>query len=169
MSFPNIATRRKRPAEPARPALRTRTILVVEDRADDIELLQDMFRRSGILNPLQVVETVHDTICYLKGEGIYNDRDKYPFPALILLDLHLPDGTGFDVLQWLDLNRARCPVAAVVLTGSDLKAIKRSYSLGAHSFLVKPLKFEDFANMVMNVRGIKLTRTSEGQVLELDL
>src|SRR5438046_2846348 len=152
MSFPNIATRRKRAEEPARPALRTRTILVVEDRADDIELLQDMFRRSGILNPLQVVETVHDTICYLKGEGIYNDRDKYPFPALILLDLHLPDGTGFDVLQWLDLNRARCPVAAVVLTGSDLKAIKRSYSLGAHSFLVKPLKFEDFANMVMNVR-----------------
>ncbi len=168
MSFATTAARRTTSDEvrPHRPRLQT--ILVVEDRSEDLELLQNMFRRSGIRNPMQVVQSVNDAICYLKGEGAYHDRRKYPFPILLLLDLHLPDGTGFDVLKWLEYNRQLSPAAVVILTGSDLKAIKRSYAMGAHSFLVKPLRFEDFANMVRHVRGIKLTNTPEGQLLEAE-
>jgi len=145
-----------------------RTILVVDDSENDVELLRDMFKRSRILNPLQTVQTVQDTIHYLKSEGIYKDREKYPFPLLVLLDLHLSDGTGFDVLHWLREHKSKSPAAVVALTGSNVRAIKDAYKHGAHSFLVKPLKFAEFENMVNNLRGLKLTRTPKGHVLETD-
>ena len=143
-----------------------RPVLVVEDNDNDAELLRLLFRRSRILNPLEVVATVHDAMCYLKGEGEYADRARYPFPALVLVDSHLTDGSGFDLLRWLQVHKTPNPLAIVMLTGSDVNAFKTSYELGAHSFLTKPLKFEDFQNMVERVRGIKLTRTAEGHLLE---
>jgi CheY-like chemotaxis protein len=139
---------------------------VVDDRDDDLVLLRRMFRHAAILNEIQSVCSVRETISYLKGEGIHADREKYPVPILLLLDMHLPDGTGFDVLNWIKQNRSSSPVAVVVLTGSDLRAIRQSYELGAHSFLTKPLGFEDFQNMVTHARGIKLTSTSKGRILE---
>src|SRR4051812_11609296 len=81
--------------------LTQRTILVVDDRQDDFELLRLMFKKSSILNPLQWVKSVHEAVCYLKGEGVYGNRVIYPFPTLLLLDLHLTDGSGFDVLRAL--------------------------------------------------------------------
>jgi CheY-like chemotaxis protein len=145
-----------------------KTILVVDDSSDDIELLKLMFKRSRILNPLQSVGTVEDAICYLKGDGIYSDREKHPFPALILIDLRLPDGSGFDVLRWIRKHFVDSSLAAVVLSGSDVNAFRQAYELGAHSFLTKPLKLDEFHNMVTHVRGIKLTTTPEGRVLELE-
>ncbi|HKQ37492.1 MAG TPA: response regulator [Verrucomicrobiae bacterium] len=145
-----------------------KTILVVDDRLDDVELLKVMFRRSRILNPLHVVHTTLDAVCYLKGEGRFADRELYPFPALVLLDLHLPDGHGFDVLRWVHDHCRDAALAVVVLTGSDVHAIRQSYELGSHSFLTKPLKYEDFENMVRNVRGIKLTSMGYGSLLELE-
>ena len=145
-----------------------KTILVVDDSADDTRLLKLMFRRSRILNPVESVSGVPDAISYLTGEGIYVDRRVYPFPTLLFLDLHLSDGSGFDILRWLRAHRDHSPPAVVVLSGSDVKAFKQAYDLGAHSFLVKPLKFEEFENMVQHVRGISLKRTSEGHLLEVD-
>src|SRR5436190_19487954 len=128
-----------------------KTILVVDDRLDDFELLKVMFKRSRILNPVHVVHTTEEAVCYLKGEGRFANRDLYPFPALVLLDLHLTDGHGFDVLRWVRDHHRESHLAVVVLTGSDVHAIRQSYELGAHSFLTKPLKYEDFENMVTNV------------------
>ena len=167
MSLPATAPQDKSP-ESTRQSSRAATILVVDDSESDVELLQHMLRRYAVLNPVQAVQSVHDAICYLKGEGIYQDRQRYPFPILVLLDLHLPDGTAFNVLHWLEAHPTRLPTAVVVLTGSDRNAIQRSYAMGAHSFLVKPLRFEDLQNMVSNVRGLKLTRTAEGHILQAD-
>jgi len=149
-------------------AMNAKAILVVDDRLDDLDLLKVMFNRSRILNPFHVVHSVQDAVCYLKGEGRFADRDLFPFPALVLLDLHLPDGHGFDVLRWAERHRHKCPVAVVVLTGSDVTAIRQSYELGAHSFLIKPLKYEDFENMVTNIRSLKLTQTGYGRLLEVE-
>jgi len=145
-----------------------KTILVVDDNEDDITLMKRMFRRSRILNPVQAVTTVENAICYLKAEGVYSDRARYPFPTLLFVDLRLSDGSGFDVLRWIRSNKARSPVGVVVLSGSDINAFKMAYDLGAHSFLVKPLRFEDFQNMVTHVRGIKLTSSADGYLLELE-
>ena len=150
------------------PAAARQTILVVDDREEDFELLRVMFKRSAILNPLKWVRSVYDALAYLKGHGEYANREMYPFPTLLLLDLHLQDGSGFDVLHSIQTLRMPSPIAVVVLTGSDVSAINRAYKLGAHSFLVKPLKFSEFENMVRHVRGIKLTSTSEGHLLEVD-
>jgi len=76
-----------------------KTILVVDDNEDDITLMKRMFRRSRILNPVQAVTTVENAICYLKAEGVYSDRARYPFPTLLFVDLRLSDGSGFDVLR----------------------------------------------------------------------
>ena len=142
------------------------TVLVVEDSDDDFELLARVFKKSKLLNPRQRVESIRDAICYLKGEGDFEDRTKYPFPVLMLLDIKLPDGTGFEALRWLRQHPELAPAAVVVLTGSDVYAIRRSYAEGASSFLTKPLQFDDFANMAKAVRGINLRKTREGYVLE---
>jgi CheY-like chemotaxis protein len=147
--------------------LRKTAILVVDDRQDDVDLIRLMFKRSRILNSLKSVGSVKDAICYLKGKGVFANRKVYPFPGLLLLDLHLADGSGFDVLSWLQAHKPATPLVVVVLTGSDVAAINRAYDLGAHSFLIKPLKFADFENMVTEVRGIKLTTTAAGHLLEL--
>jgi two-component system response regulator len=145
-----------------------KTILVVEDSQDDVALLRLMFRRARILNPLQSVHGVHDAIAYIKGEGMYTDRVAFPFPTLLFVDLHLRDGSGFDILRWIQVHRTQSPAAVVALSGSDVNAFQRAYDLGAHSFLTKPLRFEDFENMVKHVRGIKLTTLDDGHVLELE-
>ena len=145
-----------------------RTVLVVEDNDNDAALLRLMFRRSRILNPLQVVTAIRDAICYLNGEAAYADRQAYPFPTLLLVDSHLRDGSGFDLLRWLQTNKSKTPAAVVMLTGSDVHAFKMPPDLRAQSFLTKPLKFEDFHNMVEGLRGIKLTTTDNGHLLEID-
>ncbi len=145
-----------------------KTILLVDDNDNDAVLLRLMFRRSRILNPLQIVPSVQEAICYLKGEGMYSDRSFYPFPTLLFIDLHLKDGSGFDILRWIQAHQAHAPLVMVVLSGSDINAFKQAYALGAHSFLTKPLRFEDFQNMVRHVRGIKLAHTKPGYLLELE-
>ena len=143
-----------------------KTILVVDDNEDDIKIMRLMFQRSRILNPLKSVNTVEDAVCYLKGAGKYSDRALFPFPTLIFVDLHLPDGSGFDVLRWMRSQYAASPMGVVVLSGSDLNAFKEAYKLGAHSFLVKPISFDDFEATVTHLRGLKLTSCPAGYVVD---
>ena len=144
-----------------------KTILIVDDARDDVHLVNLMFKRSRILNPVQAVGTIAEAIRYLNGEGPYADRDAYPFPALMFLDLRLPDGSGFDVLRWIRTHQIQAPFSVVVLSGSDVNAFNKAYELGAHSFLVKPLRFADFENTVRHLRGIKLTSSPAGHLVEL--
>src|SRR5439155_5314291 len=73
------------------------TILLVEDNDDDVFIMQNTFRRSGIPNPLQVVSDGEQAIDYLKGTGPYSDREKYPLPVILLLDLNMPKKNGFEL------------------------------------------------------------------------
>src|SRR5229473_2661647 len=76
-------------------------ILLAEDREDEVLLLRHAFAKAGFLNPLQVVPNGEEAIHYLQGEGKYANRDEYPLPALVLLDLKMPRKDGFEVLQWI--------------------------------------------------------------------
>ena len=125
------------------------TILLVEDDSNDVFLIQRAFRKANLLNPLQVVEDGEAAVFYLAGEAPYNDRDRYPLPVLILLDLKLPRKSGLEVLEWLrqqpDLKR----LPVVVLSSSkENREINRAYDLGANSYLVKPVAFEALLEMV---------------------
>jgi CheY-like chemotaxis protein len=125
------------------------SILLVEDDSNDVFLIQRAFRKAGIPNPLQVVEDGEAAVFYLAGKPPYNDRDRYPLPDLILLDLKLPRKSGLEVLEWLRQQAELKRLPVVVLSSSkENREINRAYDLGANSYLVKPVAFEALLDMV---------------------
>ena len=131
------------------------TILHVEDDPNDTLLLQHACRKAGIVFDLRAVSDGDQAIAYLRGIEDFSDRNKYPMPQLILLDLKMPRVSGFDVLAWLRADAKLSALPVVVLTSSNHDAdIKRAYDLGAKSYLVKPVGFEALVELVRTLPEI---------------
>ena len=141
-------------------------ILIVEDDPDDAALIQAVLDVSLVNAKTQLVVSGSEALSYLTGESPYEDRHLNPLPTLIVLDLGLPDSTGFEggfeILAWLLAERgtvSRIPV--IVFTASDdAEHAQRAYSLGARRFLQKA---DDFGELVVAVREelSRLVRDSE--------
>ena len=126
-----------------------RTVLLVEDNPDDVFLIQRAFKKAGLENPLQVVIDGEQAVAYLSGSGSYGDRERYPLPSLLLLDLKLPRRDGHEVLAWLRSQADLRRLVVVILTSSrELSDIDRAYEMGANSYLVKPVAFDALVDMV---------------------
>jgi CheY-like chemotaxis protein len=96
----------------------------------------------GQLDRLRLLPRMTDgeeTIAYLKGDGKYADRRKYPLPDLLLLDLKMPRLDGFQVLQWLRANPFPRLVVAVLSGSDDPEQMAQALDLGAHFFHTKEL------------------------------
>ena len=116
-----------------------RSILLVEDNEDDVFLMKRALKGAKITNPLQVVEDGQQAVEYLSGGGKFENREKYPFPAIVFLDLKLPLKGGLEVLEWIRGQSMFENLVVLVLTSSNEPSdLKRAYSLGANSYLVKP-------------------------------
>lgn len=119
------------------------SILLVEDDLNDIFLVKRAFKLARMQNPLQVVTDGQEAINYLRGEGKYADRETYPLPKLVVMDIKMPRRSGFDVLEWVKGSAQplrRIPV--VIVSASDSPAdINRAYELGANAYMVKPMDF----------------------------
>jgi CheY-like chemotaxis protein len=126
------------------------TILLVEDSAEDCEAVRGALHEAGIKSRLCVVEDGDHAISYLCGEGRYANRSRFPFPSVMLLDLKMPRVDGFEVLEWIKDNPdVRRSILVVVLSGyNQLQLVNRAYSLGAHSFLVKPCSVRELENLI---------------------
>lgn len=125
------------------------TILLVEDDPNDVLLTQRAFRRANLVNPLQVVQDGEAAVLYLGGQGFYANRDRYPLPIIMLLDLKLPRLSGLEVLEWLQQQPELKRLPVVMLTSSRENAdLNRAYDLGANSYLFKPVAFDDLLEMV---------------------
>ncbi|HEX7861149.1 MAG TPA: response regulator [Verrucomicrobiae bacterium] len=144
-------------------------ILIVDDSSDDFLLLKRAFAKSGVANPLYWVRSGREAINYLSGTGPYNDREEFPIPSVILLDLNMPDGNGFDVLTWIRNKFPSGGLLVVVLTHiEEIRKINRAYSLGANSFLTKPGNPEELQELInifsgywlLNNRGPSARRQS---------
>lgn len=121
------------------------TILVADDNPDDALFVRMAFKKAGLATPLMMVSDGKQALQYLKGEGIYADRNKFPFPQALLLDLKMPGMGGLEVLSWLREWLPGKDLAVVVLTSSCYDAdVAQAYRLGAHSFLLKPTDFHQF-------------------------
>jgi len=123
-------------------------ILVAEDDEDYVLLIKQVFSKAHIPNPVHVVWNGEEAIAYLKGEGKYANRDEYPLPDIFLLDLKMPRINGFEVLKWVRQQPGFASLRILVLTSSDaIRDVNEAYQLGANSFLVKPLDFQDFTHL----------------------
>lgn len=129
------------------------TILLVEDSQDDVLLIQRAFRKANLVNPISVVDDGEKAINYLSGAGEYADRSRYPLPVLVLLDLKLPRKSGHEVLAWIKQHSGFKRVPVVVLTSStETIDVNKAYDLGANSYLVKPVGFDDLFAMVKTLQ-----------------
>src|SRR3954447_20890437 len=124
-------------------------ILLVEDDQNDVLLLQRAFQKAGLRNNLRIVRDGEQAIQYLAGQGVYSNRERFPLPYLVLLDLKMPGTDGFEVLRWARTEPDLKRLLFVVLTSSNLQSdVDRAYDLGANSYLVKPVEFEQMAHMI---------------------
>ena len=128
-------------------------VLLVEDDDDAVELFKRAFGQAGLTNELRVVRAGDEAMKYLKGEGKFANRRKYPFPALVLLDLNMPRVSGFEVLQWARRHEEMRDLRIIVLTTSeDLGDLKRAYELGSNSFMTKSHDTQEFVRQLRDVK-----------------
>jgi len=126
-----------------------KVILLVEDNPDDEALTLRAFKRSNIMNEVLVVHDGVEALDYLFAQGAYADRDPTQLPELVLLDLKLPRIDGLEVLRRLRADARTRLLPVVVLTSSDEERdIVESYSLGANSYIRKPVDFTQFTEAV---------------------
>jgi two-component system response regulator len=125
-----------------------RIILLVEDNPDDIKLTQRAFNKSKIAEKisLKVVINGNEALDFLFGEGAYSDRNTKQMPSVILLDLNLPRIDGFQVLERIRSDERTKLIPVIILTSSkEERDIKRAYTLGANSYIRKPVDFKKFS------------------------
>ena len=137
-----------------------KTILQVEDDPNDVFLFQHALTRAGVANPIQVVTDGQQAIDYLQGAGKFANRQKFPFPSLVLLDLKLPYVMGLDVLKWIR-QKPGMALTVLMLTASGEEAdIVTAYRLGANGFLIKPSEATKLQDMVKAIRDFWLTHNT---------
>ena len=125
------------------------SILLVEDDYNDVLLIRRAFRKAKIQTSMIEVGDGDEAISYLGQTGKYANTKTHPIPSLILLDLKLPRRSGLEVLEWIRQHPALKRLLVVVLTSSQESIdLDRAYDLGANSYLVKPVNFQDFVKLV---------------------
>ena len=121
---------------------RTIVILVADDDAEDRMLVKDALEESRLKNNIQFVENGEELVDYLHNRGRFTDKDKYPTPGLILLDLNMPKKDGREALKEIKADDHLKVIPIVVLTTSKAEEdILRTYDLGVSSFITKPVTF----------------------------
>ncbi|PHV10684.1 response regulator [Chitinimonas sp. BJB300] len=127
-------------------------ILLVEDNPDDEALTLRAFGKNGIQNPIFVTRDGQEAVDYLFARGSHASRNAEDLPVLILLDIKLPKLNGIEVLRQIRANEATKLIPVVVLTTSkEEDDLVKSYSLGANSYIRKPVDFMQFMEVVKQV------------------
>jgi two-component system response regulator len=126
-----------------------KTILLVEDNADDEELTIRALKKNNVTNNLVVARDGVEALDFLFGTGAYAGRDTTLLPGLMLLDLKLPKIDGLEVLRRIRAEERTRRMPVIMLTSSkDDQDVIKSYNLGANSYIRKPVDFHQFTEAV---------------------
>ena len=126
--------------------LATKLVLLVEDNHEHATLIQALLDFRSIDSSVFVTANVAEACAYLEGEWPFDNRQRHPLPGLIVLDHWLLDGTGLEILEWLQVQEELSSIPVVVFTACLDKSVeKRARELGVSDYLVKPEGYEDLA------------------------
>lgn len=124
-------------------------LLVAEDSKDDAFLLERALRQTGVAINATFVTDGQEAVNYVEGLGEFSDRQRYPVPAVIMLDLKMPRLDGFDVLEWLKSQPDHRRTPVIIFSSSDNRGdIDRAYNLGASCYLTKPAATGEMPDLV---------------------
>jgi two-component system response regulator len=129
--------------------MESKVILLVEDNPDDEALTMRALQKNNIRNEVVVARDGAEALDYMFGTGAHEGRDTAALPQVVLLDLKLPKLSGLEVLEQLRANPRTKLVPVVILTSSkEEQDLLRGYSLGANSYIRKPVDFVQFTESV---------------------
>jgi two-component system response regulator len=124
-------------------------ILVVEDNPSDAELAIRALKKSNMANNIFVAENGEEALDFIFSRGRFSDRDKSKSLKVIFLDLKLPKVSGLEVLRVIKTTESTKMLPVVVITSSkEDPDIQEAYSLGANSYVVKPVDFDAFIHAI---------------------
>ena len=131
----------------------TRPILLVEDEEHDVLFMKIALEQAEVDVPLQVARDGREAIAYLNGEGDFSNRDRYPLPRLVLLDLRLPEVPGMDVLRWIRIQPALVRIPVMIHSSSDQERdVDEAYRLGVQAYIVKRSDLRGLEEVVRRIK-----------------
>lgn len=128
-------------------------ILLVDDDENDLYLLKYALNQAGVANKVITAVDGQESLDYLFGREKFGDREVYPLPSLLLLDLKLPLKSGFEVLREVRAApRFRNLVVIVVSASGHMEDVQRAYELGANSYIMKPSGMDELRRIAELVK-----------------
>jgi len=141
------------------------TILHVEDDPNDVLLVERALCKAGVTARIHVVTDGEQAVNYLAAQSAFIERERFPIPSLVLLDLKLPRKSGLEVLEWIRANPGLKRLPVVMLTSSKQPIdINRAYDLGVNAYLAKPVSFDTLVEMLKTLDAFWL-RANERPVI----
>jgi CheY-like chemotaxis protein len=127
-------------------------ILIADDDAEDRMLVKEALEESRLINDIRFVEDGEELMDYLHNKGKFADKQQYPKPGLILLDLNMPKKDGREALKEIKADPALRIVPTVVLTTSKAEEdVLKTYNLGVSSFITKPVTFRSLVEIMQTL------------------
>jgi len=124
-------------------------LLLVEDDLGHAKLVLNTLKKHKIPNRVIHLSDGAEALDYLKNNGNFKNKKEYPLPGLILLDLRLPKVDGLEVLKLIKKDKILHKIPVIILTTSDAEDdINKAYEHNINSYLVKPLDFDEFKEML---------------------
>ena len=128
------------------------SILFVEDESSDFVVARHELKGIKVRNPVHLVSTADEMFKYLHGQHPYEDRAKFPLPAVIVVDLHLPDIDGLRIQAMLRSGLKFRQIPIIVISSAERRTtLQTAVDLGADSYLVKPFEAEDFQRIAQRL------------------